>query len=257
MNGFSSPKEISEATLGAAETKAGLPVYKKLILGFLAGMYIAFGAVGFLTLTTALSGDLAGFGKFFGACVFPVGLMLVVICGAELFTGNVLMTLGVYAKRIDLAGLFGNWVFVYIGNAVGSIFAAFLVSQSGLFAAGAMNTTIVNLGIAKTTAGFLPLFCKGILCNILVDLAVWYATGAKDIAGKALACFFPIMLFVLSGYEHCVANMFYLPLAQFSGAPITGAAVWLGNILPVTLGNILGGMLVTCCYYFAYVRQSK
>jgi len=257
MNGFSSPKEISEATLGAAETKAALPVYKKLTLGFLAGMYIALGAVGFLTLTSALTGELAGLGKFLGACVFPVGLMLVVICGAELFTGNVLMTLGVYAKKIDLKGLFGNWCFVYIANAVGSIFAAFVVWQSGLFSSEAMNATIVNLGVAKTSASFLGLFCKGILCNILVDLAVWYATGAKDIAGKALACFFPIMLFVLSGYEHCVANMFYLPLAQMAGAPITAAGVWLGNILPVTLGNIVGGMIITTCYYFAYVRQSK
>lgn len=254
---FSSPKEISEATLNAAETKAGLPVYRKLILGFLAGMYIAFGAVGFCTLKAALKGDLAGFGAFFGACVFPVGLMLVVICGAELFTGNVLMTLGVYAKRIDIKGLFSNWIPVYIGNALGAYFTAFVVAKSGLFGSEAMTATIVGIGVAKTSASFGGLFFKGLLCNILVDLAVWFATGAKDIAGKVLACFFPIMLFVLSGYEHCVANMFYLPLAQLCGAGITFGQVWAGNILPVTLGNIVGGMIVTTSYYFSYVRTGK
>lgn len=254
---FSSPKEISEATLNAAETKAGLPVYRKLILGFLAGMYIAFGAIGFLTLKSALKGDLAGFGSFFGACVFPVGLMLVVICGAELFTGNVLMTLGVYAKRITVGGLFSNWIPVYIGNALGAYFAAFAAYESGLFASEAMSATIVGIGLAKTAGTFGSLFFKGLLCNILVDLAVWFATGAKDIAGKVLACFFPIMLFVLSGYEHCVANMFYLPLAQLCGAEITFAQVWGANILPVTLGNIAGGMMVTAAYYFSYVRTGK
>ncbi len=258
MNNFNSPAEIAQAMLGVAENKAKLPIYKMLLLGVLAGIYIGFGATGFLTLTSAISGDLAGLGKFIGACVFPVGLMLVVICGAELFTGNNLMATGLYAKKITVGQLFKNWFFVYIGNALGSYLLAFLLYESGLFASSAMAETIVKLTITKTSLGFIPCFVRGILCNILVTLAVWFATGAKDVISKVAACFFPIMLFVLCGFEHCVANMFYLPLGQLCNAGVNSISVWFGNIIPVTLGNIVGGAIfVSGAYWLCYVKKSN
>lgn len=258
MNNFNSPAEIAQAMTGVAETKAKLPIYKMLVLGILAGIYIGFGATGFLTVTTNVSGEIAGLGKFLGACVFPVGLMLVVMCGAELFTGNNLMAVGLYNKNINAAQLLKNWLFVYIGNAVGSYLLAFLIYKSGLFSAEAMSANIVKLTVSKTSFDFMTCFVRGVLCNILVTLAVWFATGAKDIVGKAAACFFPIMLFVVCGFEHCVANMFYLPLGQFCGAGVSFADVWLKNILPVTLGNIVGGaVLVSGAYWLCYLKKSK
>ncbi len=258
MNNFNSPAEIAQAMTGVAETKAKLPVHKMLILGILAGMYIGFGATGFLTLTANISGELAGLGKFLGACVFPVGLMLVVVCGAELFTGNNLMTVGLYNKNITISQLLKNWLFVYIGNALGSYLLAFLIYESGLFSLEAMSANIVKLTATKTSLDFMACFMRGILCNVLVTLAVWFATGAKDIVSKVAACFFPIMLFVACGFEHCVANMFYLPLGQLCGAEASFADVWLKNILPVTLGNIVGGAgLVSGAYWLCYLKKSK
>lgn len=257
MNNFNSPKETAELTVNTAVAKAALPISKMILLGFMAGLFIALGASGFLTVTANISGESAGLGKLLGAMVFPVGLMLVVGCGAELFTGNCLMTASVFAKKISVYRLIRSWVFVYIGNILGAYFAAVVLYFSGTFSSAAMSDNIIRIAEAKAAMPFIEVFLKGVLCNILVCLAVWFASSAKDTAGKCLACFFPIAVFVLCGYEHCVANMFYFPLGQLCGAAVSTFDAWFGNIFPATLGNMAGGTLVSLIYYICYIRETK
>lgn len=255
MNNFNTPKETAEATINAGITKAALPISKMLLLGFMAGMYISFGATNFLTITANMTGDLAGLGKLLGASAFSVGLMLVVVCGAELFTGNCLMSLAAFAKKITPYQLIRSWVFVYIGNVLGAYFAAIVLYYSGTFPEGAMADNIIKIAQAKAALPFVSVFLKGFACNVLVCLAVWFATASKDIISKVAACFFPIMTFVLCGYEHCVANMFYFPLGQLCGADVSSFAAWFYNIFPSTIGNILGGSLVAFVYYLCYIKE--
>lgn len=255
-NNFNSPKETAKITIQSGIAKAALPISKMLILGFAAGMFIALGAVGFLVVSSNISGNMAGVGKLLGAMLFPVGLMLVVCCGAELFTGNCLMSLSCFAGKISVYQLIRSWVFVYIGNALGAYFAAVLLNCSGLFS-GALAENIVNIAQTKAALSFTEVLVRGILCNILVCLAVWLAASAKNTAGKILACFFPITVFVVCGYEHCVANMFYFPLGQLCGANVSTFTAWFYNILPSTLGNIIGGVGVAAVYYLGYIRKSE
>lgn len=257
MNNFNTPKETAELTINAGVTKAALPIYKMLLLGFIAGMFISLGATGYLTVSANIIGELSGLGKLLGAMIFPVGLMLVVVCGAELFTGNCLMSLAAFAKKITPYRLIRSWVFVYIGNALGAYFSAVLLYYSGSFPVGVMADNIVKIAQAKAMLPFMNVFLKGILCNILVCLGVWFATASRDVAGKCIACFFPITTFVICGYEHCVANMFYFPLGQLCGADVSTFDAWFNNIFPSTLGNIVGGCLVAFVYYICYIREDK
>ena len=256
MNNVNSPAEIAGIWINNGVNKSKLPIYKMLLLGIFAGMFIGFGAIGFLTLTANLTGELAGLGKLLGACVFPVGLMMVILCGAELFTGNNLLALAAMDKKITIPAMLRNWVFVYIGNVIGSYLLALIVAKSGLFSGDAMLANAVKVATAKVSMSFGAAVLRGILCNILVVLACWLQAGAKDLGGKIFAIFFPIMLFVLSGFEHSVANMFYLPLGQFLGGAVSTGQVWFNNILPVTLGNMIGGALwVPLFYYLVYVKK--
>ncbi|MCG0276826.1 MAG: formate/nitrite transporter family protein, partial [Thermosediminibacteraceae bacterium] len=189
--------------------------------------------------------------------VFPVGLMLVVICGAELFTGNNLMTFAVLKRKITATDLFRNWINVYFANFIGSVALAFLISKSGLLQ-GNVQELAFSIAQNKIFQNLTVPFIRGILCNILVVLAVFMATASQDIISKIFSCWFPIMLFVLSGYEHSVANMFFLPLAKFGGMDISWAQIFLNNLIPVTLGNIVGGAIIVPCMYFrAYFAEPK
>ena len=252
-----SPAEIAEIWAKNGVNKASLSVTKMIFLSIFAGMFIGFGAIGFLTMTANMTGELAGLGKLLGASLFPVGLIMVALCGAELFTGNNLMTVALLDKRITLGQMLRNWVIVYLGNIVGSYLLAFLVYHTGLFG-GAMGENIAKIATTKVSLTFMQALLRGVLCNILVVLSLWLQAGSKDLIGKIVGIFFPIMLFVFCGFEHSVANMFYLPLGQLCGASVTTAQVWLNNILPVTLGNIIGGaVFVSSIYYFVYVRKAK
>ena len=243
-----SPKEVSEAIVGAGVAKATKSSLSLVLLGVLAGMFIAFGAVGAIIMG-ALHTD-PGVAKFMGAAVFPVGLMLVVMAGAELFTGNNLMTIALMDKKIGVKGLLKNWSLVFIGNFIGSVIVAFLVFKGNVFS-GAVADKAVAIATGKVGLAFDVAIFKAILCNILVVLAVWLATAAKDMTGKIFACWFPIMLFVLSGFEHSIANMFFLYVGKYYGAAITTSEIWVNNLLPVTLGNLIGGaMFIPVMYYF-------
>jgi len=252
------PKEIAEAISKSGYTKAQLSISQMLVLGIFGGAFIGFGAQGAIIIGQSLANIDAGLQRFAFAGVFPVGLMLVVTCGAELFTGNNLMTLGCFKCHFKWSKLFRNWFFVYTANFIGSVALAFLVANSGLMASGtAAGELAIGMSARKVAIGFGPLVLRGLLCNILVVLAVWMSTGAGDIIGKLFACWFPIMLFVLCGYEHCVANMYFIPLGMFLGAPVTWGQFLLDNLLPVTIGNLIGGsLIVPLFYYIAYMKTS-
>lgn len=252
------PKEIAQATCDAGSAKAKLSIAQMIVLGIFAGVFIGFGAQGAITIGQSLTSIDVGLQKFVFAAAFPVGLMLVVICGAELFTGNNLMTLGCMNGRYKMTDVLRNWGVVYLSNFIGSVILALFVAKSGLLAAGTPAADLaVSIATKKVAVSFGPAIIRGILCNIIVVLAVWMATGARDVAGKIFACWFPIMLFVLSGYEHSVANMYFIPLGMFLGAPVTWGQVWINNLIPVTIGNLIGGaLIVPLFYHVAYMKVS-
>lgn len=251
------PSEIAKSMVKSGISKANLSVLKMVLLGVLAGMFIGFGAHADIVVIQTLGKSVdIGFAKLLGAAVFPVGIMLVVMAGAELFTGNNLMALAVLKKEITLEQMLRNWIFVYIGNFIGSVLLAWLLSKSGLYGSEATMSKAVSIAQAKTSLTVTNALIKGILCNMLVVLGVWMQAGSKDMIGKIFALWFPIMLFVLSGYEHSIANMFFIPLGKFLGADISWTQIWIRNIIPVTIGNIIGGsMLIPIVYYFVYLKD--
>lgn len=277
---YLTPAEICSATIETGVKKAALSVKSQLILGFLAGTFIAFASEGsnMGAFNLLARPETYGLGKAMAGAIFGTGLMLVVIAGGELFTGNTMMVGALAEKRINLTGLLRNWLMVYLGNFLGSVFIAWLMNVSGLFNSGDAMLGAVTIKIAATKTGlaFGPAVALGIMCNWLVCLAVWMAYGAKDITGKIFGIFFPIWLFITSGFEHSVANMYYIPAGIMAKSNPTWlhAAVehglpmakveglnWLTfvtkNLVPVTLGNILGGgLFVMMAYVWAYRRPA-
>jgi formate/nitrite transporter len=282
------PLDICKAASTAGCTKCSIWVDKLLLLGFLAGAYIAFGALlseivaggmagGTITMADGSIAKLAlpqGLIKFAAGAVFPVGLMLVVIAGSELFTGNCMfLPIGILNKEGTWTGLAINWIVVYVGNFIGSLFVAyFLAYQTGLFANLPWAQWAATVANGKCGLDFMTAFFRGIGCNWLVCLAVWLALSADDVIGKIFSCWFPIMAFVTIGFEHSVANMFFIPLGIFVAgdsaiaAKLTAANVAMGNIswynflvtnlIPVTLGNIVGGAIfVSFIYWWVYLRS--
>ncbi len=265
--------EVLTETVGVAKTKAG--ALRLTILGIFAGVYIGFGAQLAIMVTHDMAGFLGvGMAKLIGGAVFSVGLMLVVIAGAELFTGNNLIALSVLGGKAKTSGLLRNWTIVYFANFAGSLLLVLLMYWSGLWKTngdlvGAKALSIAN---AKVNLTFLQAFARGILCNWLVCLAVWMAVSARTVVGKIWAIFFPIMAFVSSGFEHSVANMFFTPMGlalKGQAAVVTAAGLvdklsqltiggLVMNLIPVTLGNIVGGaFFVATLYWAVYVRKGK
>jgi len=273
---FLMPAEITQATIANGIKKAALPVAKQFVLAILAGVFIAFASEGsnMAAFNLFAKPETYGLGKALAGAIFGTGLMLVVVAGAELFTGNTMILASVLEKKVTVSAMLKNWVVVYAGNLVGSLFLAYMMVQSGLFNSGAnvLGAMTIKIAVYKVGLPFMSAFWLGIMCNWLVCLAVWMATGAKDITGKLFAIFFPIWLFITSGFEHCVANMYYIPagiLAKANPAWVAEAAKYgvtpeklthlnwntffVNNLLPVTLGNIVGGaVLVAGVYWYAY-----
>jgi len=238
------PKETSEALIVTAQNKVAMTVPKRMIMSIMAGLYISLGAQGFMVTYENL---------FLRAAVFPVGLMLIVLVGGELYTGNCLMTFAYLQKKITLGDYTKSLLQVFLGNLIGSLIVVGLLYFGGVYNNTALSETIVKIANSKLSLTFMQSLSKGILCNILVSLGVWFATTAKDTTGKILGCWFPVMLFVLCGYEHVVANMFYLPMAAIFDHSITAAKVIIDNFIPVALGNFIGGgILVPMMYYRVY-----
>ena len=268
------PKTIAEtvaSTVGVG--KATSPWFTVFVLGILAGSYIGFGGL----LSTTVTFDLAakagiGLTKFLAGSAFSLGLILVVIAGAELFTGNNLMVSSVLSKEITFSTMTKRWVLVYAANFIGSILLALIFYYSGLWKTGNSDLGVAAIGIAakKVSLDFSEALVRGIGCNWLVCLAVWMALAARQTIGKIFAIFFPIMGFVAIGFEHCVANMYFIPTGIFlknwagiGSASMAGldALTWANfvwkNLLPVTIGNIIGGaVFVGMSYWGAYLRPS-
>ncbi|MBJ6725563.1 formate/nitrite transporter family protein [Geomesophilobacter sediminis] len=237
-----------------------------LILSLLAGFYIAFGA----QLATVVTQDAAAFvgrgvASFLGGSVFSIGLVLVVVCGAELFTGNSLLASCALEGEITWGKLGENWVIVILGNLAGSLFFAWLMFESHLWENGNLAEHSIAIAARKCQLPFGVALIRGILCNWLVCLAVFMATAARDIAGKIFSCYLPIMAFVTSGFEHSVANMYFIPTGLLIAAQtdrtipgLTWSNFFLGNIVPVTLGNILGGVVfVAFSYWFVHLKYRR
>ena len=275
MNNFLTPKEVLEYTEETGFQKALMPFRKSALLAFLAGLFIALASVGSNVIAYGIENT--GMAKYLAGLIFPAGLILVVVAGAELFTGNNLISVAVLSRRVKPGKYLKNLALLWVGNLAGSFFVAALIYLSGQldFSGGLLGAYTVKVGVIKTSMSFTELFTSGILCNILVCLAVWMAYAAKDIAGKSIAIFFPIWLFIASGYEHSVANMYYISAALLaklnplyvtlaqtdygltadSLSSLTISGMFFTNLLPVTLGNLAGGAIfVGAWYWWAYKK---
>jgi len=248
------PSEIADLVEISGVAKARLPLVQMLTLAVLAGAFIAFGAVAY---TVVMTGVDASFGpaRFLGGIVFSLGLILVIIGGAELFTGNALMVMAAVDQRITSSELLKSWTIVYIGNFIGATGLAIAVSLSGIVE-GATAQTAVNIASAKVSLGWFEALMRGVLCNGLVCLAVWLSLAARTVVGKILAIIWPIASFVMLGLEHSIANMYLIPQGMFAGAAIDAGA-FAYNLLFVTIGNIIGGAGgVALAYHLAYGPRS-
>ena len=242
------PAELCESFYGIGERKAGLPLGRMLVLAIYGGMFIALAGVA-STWASMLVENLS-LRRLIAGCVFPAGLAMVVITGVELFTGNNLMTIAWLEKRITLKAMLRNWVVVYFGNLIGAVLIAALAVFGGVFNG---NESVLLSAAAGKIMPFFPALFRGILCNILVCMGVLMAGAAKDAAGKVIAQFFPVAAFVMAGYEHCVANMYYFSAAIFADSGVLTVGQLLQNMVPVTLGNIIGGGIVLGAgYWYGY-----
>lgn len=268
MFGFDaySPKEIAERVEHAGVAKARLPLLSMAMLGVLAGSFIGLGSLYFTLVTSDPSLGFAA-SRVLGGIAFSLGMILIVIAGAELFTGNNLLVIAWANKKISSRELLKNWVIVYLSNAIGAagLVALVVLSRYPDMNNGAVALHAVKIAAAKTALPFWEAFFKGVLCNVLVCLAVWLAMAGRSVTDKIMAIIFPISAFVAAGFEHSVANMYFIPLGVLlsDSAPSGSAANiahlnWQGfaqNMLPVTLGNIVGGgLMVALVYYIIYRR---
>ncbi len=240
--------EIAKELDRIIASKTGQSSLAIVLFGILAGVYIGFGAAA-ATTVTAFDGLPQGLSKFLAGTVFCVGLILVIIPGSELFTGNILLAAGIVDRKVGLVRVLRNWGFAYLGNFIGSVLLALTVYESGLLgspeAPTAVGAAAVKIAGAKIALPFVQALLRGVLCNMLVCLAVILAMSSRTVFGKILGIYFPIMVFVLSGYEHSIANMYFLPTGLLAeGRFLGGFGSMFTNLVPVTLGNVAGGLLV-------------
>lgn len=252
------PAKVAERIERSGVAKAELPFVKLATLGLLAGAFIAFGAMWF---TVTMTGNTLGFGpgRLLGGVSFSLGLVLVIIAGAELFTGNNLIVMAWADRRVSTWLLLRNWGVVYAANLVGAIGAAILVTLAGTFSLGdgAVGETAAKIAAGKVALPFGEAFFRGVLCNALVCLAVWLTMAAHTVSGKILAIVFPISGFVALGFEHSIANMYFIPVAMMHGATGVTIGGFVDNLIPVTLGNLVGGGgFVALVYWIIFCRRS-
>lgn len=268
------PPEMAERMENVGVKKANLDFWSMFALAILAGAFIGLGAE-FFTLVITDSGLGFGMKKLIGGLVFSLGLILVVIAGAELFTGNNLIVMAWVSGKLTLAQVMRNWVIVYAGNLVGSLGTVLLMylTRQWIFADYHVGATALNIAAAKVNLPFTAALTRGILCNALVCLAVWLCMSARSVVDKIFAIVFPITAFVASGFEHSIANMYFIPMGLvLKGEPAVLAAAgktvadlanlnvlgFLRNLLPVTTGNIFGGaFMVAAVYWFIYRRPRQ
>lgn len=268
-------EEIIDQQVAVGEKKAKTKLSRFIILGIMAGMFISIGAEASSLVMHNISN--VGLARLAGGSVFPVGLMLIIFLGGELFTSDCLITISVLSKRISWVRFVRSLILVYISNFIGACLIAWMINNSGQldYSYGGLGAYTIKVALGKVNIAPGQALISGILCNILVCLAIFMGSSATDIAGKCLAIFFPILVFVVSGFEHCVANMYYIPAGLFASANpeyvqkagelygITAeqfsALNWGGmlhNLLPVTAGNMIGGIVcIGFTYWYLYKRN--
>ncbi len=283
---FNTPAKTVALVGNAGVAKAKLSVFNLLLRGFMAGAYIAIGGA---LCTVCITGIVTpGIAKLVGGAVFPVGLIAIVLTGMELFTGDcMIVPMAAMMKKITWGAVMRNWVWVYIGNLIGSLAYAYLMAvgpfvsgqADGTMAVNAFGMTAVSIAAGKIlgykavgAAGLWSCFMKAIGCNFLVNIALLLAITADDVIGKFFGVWFPIMAFVASGFEHVVANMYFLPAGKFlmdwypaviakkggmllANGGLSWSDVWLWNLIPVTIGNIVGGFVFIGVAYFLMFRK--
>lgn len=258
-----SPVQITESVLGAGRSKLALRLPQLIVSSMLAGAYIALGGAlsticgfGFPEITAANP----GLQKIISGATFPIGLILVVVLGAELFTGNnAVLIPGLMRREHGWRAVLANWSIVWTANFAGALlFVGFLVAATGIFDTTPYREALTAMAVKKTSLPWLTVFFRGIGANWCVCLAVWLALSGHSLTEKMAGCWFPVMAFVALGYEHSIANMFFIPTGMMLGAPVSVGSLLLDNLLPATLGNIAGGALfVGCVYGWIHLKKSK
>ncbi len=269
------PAEMARRAEYLGERKAEMPAANMFALAILAGAFIAIGSVFATTVAAGSTPEFPyGVSRLLVGIVFSLGLILVIVGGAELFTGNILIVMAWASRKVSTGALLRNWTIVYLGNLVGSVGTAVMVflGKQYTFGGGAIGHTALTIANSKVHLGFVQAVALGILCNAMVCLAVWLTYSARSTIDKIAAIIFPIAGFVASGFEHSVANMYFLPVALFikqfdtdfvvkTGLDLSGmtwGAFILNNLLPVTIGNMIGGaFLVGGVYWFVFLRPAK
>ena len=267
------PQEMATRSEYLGERKADMSFQTMFSLAILAGIFIGLGAMFATTATAGTAGVLPyGVVRVFTGIVFCLGLVLVIVGGAELFTGNNLIVMAWASGKVSTASLLRNWAIVFFGNFVGSILTVILVfaSQQYLFANGAVGQTALGIANSKVQLGFIQAIALGVLCNMLVCLAIWLTLSARSTIDKIAAIIFPITAFVAAGFEHSIANMYFIPMglliknfdpafaaaAQIDLNGLTWVTFLVDNLLPVTIGNIIGGSLgVAAVYWSIFLRR--
>lgn len=270
-----SPVQITDNYIDASVTKAESPVWRLFVLAFFAGILVSLGAIASSTAAQGLTDT--GMVRLITGAIFPIGLMMIVLLGTELFTGNALMVTAAMDGKISWSMLLRNWVIVYIGNFIGAVLMAALMAFFGQLdiGGGALAVYTAKVAAAKVSLPWVNAFVLAIFCNLMVCIAIYLGNTAQDTAGKILGIFFPIFGFCIAGFEHCIANMYYIPAGIFAAmdpsyasliaeaAPnidlsvLTFPAFIFDNLIPVTLGNILGGVAVGVIMYVTHSRFSK
>jgi formate transporter len=264
------PPAIARKAENLGVTKTNLPLPQLVALAMLAGAFISFGAM-FSTVVTADASMSPGLARLLGGFTFSLGLVLVVVGGAELFTGNTLIVMAWASRRVSLTALLRNWGIVFVGNFVGALFTALLVARSGRLDGdqGSVGIRAVSIAEAKVGLPFDEAIISGVLANTLVCLAVWMSLSARSVVDRVVAVVLPVAAFVAAGFEHSIANMYFIPVAMFhrrwtddvASLPADEHVDWgsflFDNLLPVTIGNIIGGgALVAGVYWFVYLRPA-
>lgn len=259
-----SPLEIARNYVEIGIHKVRLSAFKMLVLGFFAGMFIGF--AGIASTVGSATVENPSLARLTSACLFPAGMAMVLVAGSELFTGNNLIIIALLEKKIKLREMLKNWFFVFVGNFLGAAFVAVMVvyGHTPDLLGGKLADSMVNAALHRVNLSFGDSFIRGVLCNILVCIAVWAAFAAKKVSGKLLMSFWPVMLFVLCGFEHSIADIYFCLAGIFTAGEYGIAAEGLNmssfllkNLLPVTLGNLVGGAGVVGVGYWAmYLRHT-
>lgn len=259
-----SPLEIAQNYVEIGIHKVRLSAFKMLVLGIFAGIFIGFAGIASTVGSAAVENP--SLARLASACLFPAGMAMVLVSGSELFTGNNLIIIALLEKKIKLWQMLKNWTFVFIGNFLGAGFVAFMVvyGHTPDLLGGRLADSVVNSALSRVNLTFADSFIRGILCNILVCIAVWAAFASKTVSGKLMMSFWPVMLFVLCGFEHSIADIYFCLAGIFAAGEykiaaqgLTFGSFLLKNLLPVTLGNILGGAgIVGVGYWLTYLRHT-